>query len=125
VTAKWTTLVPILSVVAAALLGVACGKEREPQGPMSEGQRVMLASGCTACHGPDGEGGVGPSWKGLYQSQITLADGSKVVADDAYLAEAIRDPSAKQVKGYGPMPPNSLDDTEVQAVVDFIKSLAK
>ena len=91
---------------------------------MTEGERISLASGCTACHGPNGEGGVGPKWKGLYQSEVTLVDGSTVTATDAYLTEAIRDPTAKQVDGYGPMPPNSLDDAEIQAVVDFIKSLA-
>ena len=91
---------------------------------MTEGERISLASGCTACHGPNGEGGVGPKWKGLYQSQVTLVDGSTVTATDAYLSEAIRDPTAKQLDGYGPMPSNTLDDAEIQAVVDFIKSLA-
>ena len=90
---------------------------------MSAGKRVALDAGCSSCHGPNGEGGAGPAWKGLYGSEVKLADGSKVVADEAYLTESIRDPSAKSVAGYGLMPANSLDDSEIQAVVEFIKSL--
>ncbi|MGB8860082.1 MAG: cytochrome c [Ilumatobacteraceae bacterium] len=92
---------------------------------MTEGRRLALNSGCAACHGSSGEGGVGPTWRGLYQSQITLEDGSTVTADDAYLFEAIRDPAAKKVKGYSVMPPNSLNDAEVQAIVEYIKTLEK
>lgn len=90
---------------------------------MTEGERLTLDNGCTACHGSNGEGGVGPAWKGLYQSEVTLNDGSTVVADEAYLFEAIRDPAAKSTKGYGAMPANSLNDAEVQAIVDYIITL--
>lgn len=90
---------------------------------MSQGKQVALDAGCTSCHGPNGEGGAGPTWKGLYGSDVTLADGSTVVADEAYLTEAIRDPNAKAVAGYGLMPENSLNDAEIQAVVEFIRSL--
>lgn len=90
---------------------------------MTQGEQLALDSGCTACHGSNGEGGVGPGWQGLYQSEVTLEDGSTVVVDEAYLFEAIRDPSAKTRDGYGVMPANSLDDAEVQAIVDFIITL--
>ena len=90
---------------------------------MSAGEQVVLDAGCTSCHGPHGEGGAGPTWKGLYGSEVTLADGSTLTADEAYLTESIRDPSAKQVAGYGLMPANSLDDAEIQAVVEYIRSL--
>lgn len=90
---------------------------------MSEGEQLALDSGCTACHGSNGEGGVGPGWKGLYQSEVTLEGGATVTADEAYLFEAIRDPAAKTTKGYGAMPANSLNDAEVQAIVDFIITL--
>jgi len=60
---------------------------------------------------------------GLYGSEVGLADGSTVIADEAYLTESIRDPSAKQVARYGLMPAYSLNDAEIQAVVEFIRSL--
>lgn len=123
VTAKWTRLIPFVSVAAAATLFAACGAERDAGRPMTEGEQIALDSGCTACHGSNGEGGAGPAWKGLAGSEVELADGSTVVADDAYLTESIRDPAAKAVKGYGAMPQNSLSDAEIAAVVEFIKSL--
>jgi cytochrome c oxidase subunit 2 len=112
-------------VVAVAALVAACGEERDATRPMTEGEQIALDSGCTACHGSNGEGGAGPAWKGLAGSQVELADGSTVTADDAYLTESIRDPHAKSVKGYGAMPPNSLSDDEIAAIVEFIKSLEK
>lgn len=90
---------------------------------MSAGEQVVLGAGCTSCHGPNGEGGAGPAWKGLYGSEVKLANGSTVTADEAYLTESIRNPSAQQVAWYGVMPANSLDDAEIQAVVEFITSL--
>ncbi len=42
----------------------------------------------------------GPPFKGLYGSERDMADGSVVLADDAYLKESILRPEAKTVKGY-------------------------
>lgn len=55
-------------------------------------------------------------------SPVELSDGSSVVADTAYLARAIQEPSAERVKGYSAtMPKNSLSDDDVAAVVSFIE----
>ncbi len=116
-------LVAVVSTTAALTVGLAaCSSDDSPQ-PTSAGERIALASGCTACHGPNGEGGAGPAWKGLFGSEVKLADGSIVTADAAYLTESIRNPAAKQVAGYGLMPENSLNDVEIQAVVEFIQAL--
>ena len=66
---------------------------------------------------------MAPAWKGLYLTEVELTDGTTVIADDAYLALAMTDPTAQQVKGYPIMPPNQLTAAEVQAIVDFIKTL--
>ncbi len=115
--------VSVAAVVVTVVALAACTADRDDSRPMSAGEQAVLDAGCTSCHGPNGEGGAGPAWKGLYGSKVELADGSTVTADEAYLTESIRDPSAKQVAGYGLMPANSLDDAEIQAVVEFIKSL--
>ena len=115
--------VSVAAVVVTIVALAACTADRDNLRPMSSGERVVLDAGCTSCHGPNGEGGAGPAWKGLFGSKVKLADGSTVTADEAYLTESIRDPSAKQVAGYGLMPANSLDDAENQAVVEFIRSL--
>lgn len=122
-TSKLATLLPVVSVAAAALVFVACGEDRAPDKPMSEGQVLMLNSGCSACHGSNGEGGMAPSWEGIYMSEVMLEDGNRVVVDDEYLIRSIKDPLAQQVKGFTQMPPNTLTDAQVQLIVDYIKSL--
>ncbi len=88
----------------------------------------MLAVQCLSCHTIDGRPGVGPTWQGLYGSEVELEDGSKVTADDAYLIESIKDPNAKVVKGFpaGAMPPygSILTDANIADLVAYIKSLA-
>lgn len=84
------------------------------------------AAVCLACHSADGSQLVGPTWKGLYGHEVELEDGSKVVADDAYIRESIVDPMAKIVKGYPPsMPPFGAMLTEEQTkdIIEYIKSL--
>ena len=88
------------------------------------GQSLAQSKGCTACHSVDGSSGVGPSWKGLYGKQETLADGSVVLADEAYLERSIRDPAAQVVKGYPPiMPKMELGNDELAALLAFIESM--
>ena len=122
-TSKWTTLLPVASVAAAAIVFAACGENREPDKPMSEGQVLMRNSGCSACHGPNGEGGMAPSWRGIYMSEVMLTDDTRVLVDEEYLIRSIKDPLAQQVKGFTQMPPNTLTDAQVLLIVDYIKSL--
>jgi cytochrome c oxidase subunit 2 len=75
----------------------------------------------------DGTPKVGPTWKGLYGSQVTLADGSTVTADDAYITESIRNPGAKIVQGFQNIMPagigSTLTDQQLQDLIALIKSL--
>ena len=113
--------------LAAVLLG-ACGDdgasaELSPQA--AAGRRIANSAGCSACHGGNGQGGIGPAYVGLYGSQRELEDGTTVTADDAYLTESIRDPGARIVAGYSQrMPDNSLDDDEIAQVVAYIRELS-
>ena len=124
---RWSTIVPVCTVAIAALIGTACGSDANDSamGSMSEGQRIAVNSGCASCHGTNGEGGMGPTWVGLFNSERPLDDGTTVIADDAYLVQSIKDPRAQQVKGYSVMPPNTLTDVQVRAIVDYIKTLTK
>ncbi|MRV71882.1 c-type cytochrome [Duganella sp. FT92W] len=90
----------------------------------TQGKLLAQARGCVACHSADGAPGVGPTWKGLYGKNEALDNGSSVVADDAYLKQAIADPKASIVKGYPPvMPQQPLSETELAALVGYIKTL--
>ncbi len=68
---------------------------------------------------------LGPTWKGLYGSRLTFNDGTTTVADDAYLAESIKNPLDKVVQGFAPsMPPQlPVSDEEIGAIVAYIESL--
>jgi len=96
--------------------------------PATRGERVSKQNGCLACHSVDGTRLVGPSWLGLYESQRELADGTTVVADDAYLLNSIIKPNAHVVAGYPPgvMPQSyvdSLSETQLSDIIAFIKTL--
>ncbi|RPI99061.1 MAG: cytochrome c oxidase subunit II, partial [Chloroflexi bacterium] len=99
----------------------------EGQSPEVRGQRLAETQGCTTCHSIDGSTVVGPTWQGLYEAEVPLADGSTVTADDAYLHTAIVDPNAQVHQGY---PPNvmqsyegTLSDDQINDIIEFIKTL--
>jgi cytochrome c oxidase subunit 2 len=97
-------------------------KKAESQGV--NGQQLVQTLGCLSCHSTDGSQSVGPTWKGLFGSKVTLQDGSTVTADEAYLKESIVQPGAKVVQGYSNiMTPAQLNDQQVKAILDYLKSL--
>ena len=69
---------------------------------IARGKTLYTNLGCIGCHSLNGAAGTGPTWKGLYGSQVALADGTTVTADAAYLAQSINDPDAATVKGFQP-----------------------
>lgn len=90
-----------------------------------QGRQLAANMGCLACHSVDGSASPGPGWLHLYGGTETLADGTEVTVDDAYLAESIVDPNAKLVRGFSPiMPPYTLKEDEVDALIAYIRSLA-
>ncbi len=95
--------------------------------PASRGKLLAQQYGCLSCHTIDGSSGVGPTWKGLSGSQVTLDNGTKVTADDAYLKESVVDPDAKIVNGFSNIMPTNfarqLSDSQISDIIAFIKSL--
>ena len=92
----------------------------------AEGLSVAKANGCMTCHSVDGRDAVGPTWAGLYGSQVELEDGTTVTADDAYLTRAILRPGDQIVKGFrGVMPERELDDAEVTSLLAYLRALGE
>lgn len=96
--------------------------------PVARGRELARRHGCVVCHSQDGSPGQGPTWKGLYGKTETLADGSTVRVDEAYLRESILDPNARIVQGFPPdiMPQNfaqKLTEEDLQALMALIESL--
>lgn len=103
------------------------GTSQRPAEPaqdlVGKGAALAQAKGCVACHSVDGTPSVGPTWKGLFGKNETMADGTSAKVDDAYLRAFIKDPMARSVKGYAKvMPVIPMTDDELDAVVAFIKS---
>ncbi len=95
------------------------------QTPEGQGKLLTLKSGCTGCHSIDGAKLTGPTWLGLYGSEVELADGSAVIADDTYITESILDPKAKEVAGFSPtsMPPYVFTGEEIANIIAYMKTL--
>ena len=111
--------VAVALLSAVLLLGCsAANDEANTLSPAAaEGQATARSNGCAACHGADGQGGVGPAFVGLYLSDRELVDGS--------IGESITQPAAKLVAGYrGRMPSNNLDDAQVESIMAWIEELA-
>jgi cytochrome c oxidase subunit II len=128
-------LVPIL--VLAAVLAACGGDDSGGSGgsvapgssavssDVDAGKQVARDRGCTSCHSSNGDKGTGPTWKGLYGSEVELADGTTVTADETYVKESVTDPGAKIVKGYGNVMPHfTLSQEEVNQLFAYIQSLA-
>jgi cytochrome c oxidase subunit 2 len=90
------------------------------------GEKVYTSKGCNTCHSTDGSAKTGPTWKGLYGANRSMADGKAVKADDNYLRESMVDPKAKVVAGFQPVMPTFaglLNDREITGVIEYIKTL--
>ncbi len=92
-----------------------------------KGKAVVMKLGCLACHSTDGTVKIGPTWKDLYGSKVTLSDGSQVTADDNYIRESMLVPAAKIVKGFPNVMPTFkgiITDDEITAVIAYLKTLS-
>ena len=115
-----------MSLVLVSVLLAACSGGQDLSPAAAEGLEVARSAGCTACHGTEGQGGVGPAWQGLMGSEVELEDGSTVVADRDYLVKAIQDPEAHVVAGYPTtMPQNELSTEQIDAVIVYIDELSE
>jgi cytochrome c oxidase subunit 2 len=95
------------------------------KGGPDAGKAFVAQSGCGGCHSIDGSKLTGPTWRGLFGSQVHLSDGRTVTADEAYLTESIQDPNAKVVAGFpgNVMPKFSLSDQQIKSIVSYIETL--
>ena len=93
--------------------------------PVAVGEKLFAEKACATCHVANGTGRA-PSLNGLYGAKVLLADGTTVIADEAYIRESILQPNAKIVAGYQPlMPPfqGQLTEEQIIALNAYIQSL--
>lgn len=94
----------------------------------ARGKDLYSKKQCVGCHTVDGSKGVAPTWKGMFGKSHKMADGTDVVADENYVRESILTPNAKIVAGYAspsvmPTYQGTLKDRDIDAIIDFMKSL--
>ena len=89
------------------------------------GERLFASTGCNSCH--NGTAAArGPSLAGVYGSKLTLADGRQILVDDAYLRNAILNPSEHVTAGFAPIMPTyqgQISEDGLIDLVEFIKNM--
>lgn len=109
-----------IGLLAALLVLTACGG-----GSASDlsGEALAGEIGCLSCH-TDTSTQIAPTLHGLAGSEVTLEDGSTVVADTDYIRRSITDPSAQIVEGYrAAMPRFDLSEEEIDRLVEYVEGL--
>ena len=120
----WLASIFATFILACVLIG---GLVATPTGQATSvvqvGGKLFVSQGCAACH-QAGASQLAPDLTGIFNSTQILADDTKVVADEAYLRESIKQPQARIVKGYAAaMPALPLTDPQVDQLVAYLKSL--
>jgi cytochrome c oxidase subunit 2 len=91
----------------------------------AEGERLLAKYGCTGCHSLDGSKMVGPTFQGLFGSQVTVVTDGKersLTVDDAYLEKSVLQPQADLVKGYPPIMPayeGKIPKHDLEEIIEF------
>ncbi len=95
--------------------------------PASEGLALLKSKECLLCHTTTGARLVGPSYKGIYGTKVTvMVKGRPEVktVDEKYLKIMIKNPGVWVVKGYKPvMPKTPLTDKQIDEIIAYIKTL--
>ncbi len=88
------------------------------------GARLWRSCGCLACHSNDATPSKGPSFFGLWGSERTLADGTKVIADERYFLQSALRPNETIVAGYERSSCwSSINPLQATALMAWVKTL--
>ena len=87
-----------------------------------DGERLFASLSCNACHNtrPDARG---PSLANVYNARLTLSSGQAVTVDDAYLRDAILNPSQHITQGYAPIMPTYQGQISEDGLIDLVEYL--
>jgi cytochrome c oxidase subunit 2 len=94
--------------------------------PAVAGAALFEQLRCVTCHGAAGTATRGPPLAGVFGSDVRLADGSIVAANESYLRESIVRPGAKVVAGFQPLMPayeGQISEEGINDLIAYIKSL--
>ena len=89
------------------------------------GERLFACMGCNACHSGNAAA-RGPNLAGVFGSKLTLTNGSQVQVNEAYLRDAILNPSQHVTAGFAPIMPTyqgQISEDGLIDIVEYLKSL--
>jgi cytochrome c oxidase subunit II len=89
------------------------------------GERLFASMGCNSCHSGTAAA-RGPNLAGVYGAKLTLTDGSQILVNDAYLRDAILNPSQHVTAGFSPIMPTyqgQISEDGLIDLVEFIKNM--
>src|SRR5271155_3478883 len=86
------------------------------------GERLFASMGCNACHSGSAAA-RGPNLAGVYGSKLQLTSGSQVLVNDAYLRDAILNPSQHITAGYAPIMPTYQGQVSEDGLIDLVEFL--
>lgn len=106
------------------------GEATEPAdgggGDLAAAGEEIYQSECAQCHSTDGSEGVGPTWQGVWGSEVELESGETVTVDEEYVTNSIQNPDDQIVAGFssGIMPTVDLSDEEINQIIAYMKTLS-
>lgn len=86
------------------------------------GERLFASMGCNACH-TGNAASRGPNLAGVYGSRLRLTNGSEVLVNEAYLRDAILNPSQHITAGYAPIMPTYQGQISEEGLIDLVEYL--
>ena len=98
---------------------------RETVSVAKRGERLFHSFGCSGCHAAQ-TAVRAPLLEGIYGSQVPLADGRIVHADERYLRDCILIPNTQVVAGFDPVMPSfqgRISEDDLFAIITYLKSI--
>jgi cytochrome c oxidase subunit 2 len=86
------------------------------------GERLFASMGCNACHSGNAAA-RGPNLAGVYGTKLTMTDGSQVLVNDAFLRDAILNPSQHITAGFAPIMPTYQGQISEDGLIDLVEYL--
>ncbi|HVS66251.1 MAG TPA: cytochrome c oxidase subunit II [Thermoanaerobaculia bacterium] len=90
--------------------------------PASTGEELFTSLACVTCH-EESDTTRGPALHGLFGSEIRLASGATIEADESYLRQSILEPMADIRAGYQPLMPTFAGQVSEQQLADLVRYL--
>jgi cytochrome c oxidase subunit II len=98
---------------------------RETVSVAQRGEQLFHSYGCSGCHAAQAAVRA-PLLEGVYGSQVPLADGQIVHADERYLRDCILIPNTQVVAGFDPVMPSfqgRISEDDLFAIITYLKSI--